>query len=134
MVTLGDVFPGIGVFAPEQLGVIVGDADGLEELAATLLTRESLKDGQLVPPVGARLVPLILEDEHLRNQQYVHLFPDLVRSSAHVASSAGVSRGLAEQLSRVRGCRWQSLELSPANAEAEWGRSAALELTAVAAR
>lgn len=135
MVTIGDVFPAIGGFASAELGLFGRDAEtSVDELPASVLNREWLSGGRLMPPITSRLVPLILDHDSLRRQQYQDTFPDLVRSARSLASTSGLGQALAKRLSEIPGARWQSSGLSPAVVESEWGRSAALELTAVAIR
>ena len=133
--TIGDVFPAIGRFAAADLGLHGRDAEpSLDELPASVLSSEWLSGGRLMPPITSRLVPLILDDEPLRRQQYQDIFPDLGRSTRPLASTSGLGQTLAKRLSEIPGARWQSSGLSPAVVESEWGRSAALELTTAAIR
>lgn len=133
---LGDVFPAIAGFIEDDVERVLGGSTDrpIEELPASVLTAEWVRDGRLGPPITARLVPMILDVEGLRAMHYTDLFPDLIRSRSTLAATEGVSPELVARLADDSTKRWQAFESSPAEIEARLGRSAALELTAAAIR
>jgi hypothetical protein len=134
---LGDVVPAIATLEAHEVEVILeGDhAQGLpiEELPAYLLIGEWMLDGQLIPPITARLAAAILESEPLRTIHLSQLAPDLVRSPRYIDRST-VRQESATKLAADGITRWQSLKVSPAEASDRWGRETALEVTAAALR
>jgi hypothetical protein len=135
--SLGDVFPAVSAFGGDDVHRLVGTIEptaSVEELPAELLLAEWLSDGRLMPPITARLAIAVLEHTELSATSLLHLTPDLVRATARIRETAGLSEASVSRIGPDAATRWNVFDMSPGESEARWGRSVAMELTAAAIR
>src|SRR5689334_20338209 len=104
---LGDVLPAIVALGAEDAQRVLGHEPPerpIEELPAEVLLDEWIAGGRLAPPIAARLSPVILDHESLRETSFVVLLPDLIRSNRPVPPA------LAAAARFPNAQRWESIE------------------------